>query len=59
MNELLFQDTSFLTMPLFVHWFGWWLFPKHDKSAIATKGVGILCVLFALEVIALWKLLPW
>lgn len=50
--------TSFLTMPLFVKWFEWWLFPKGNKTATA-KGVAILCVLFALEVAVLWKLLPW
>jgi antibiotic biosynthesis monooxygenase (ABM) superfamily enzyme len=49
--------TSFITMPLFVRWFGWWLFPKEDKTATA-KGVAILCVLFVIEVAALWKLLP-
>ncbi len=49
--------TSFLTMPLFVRWFGWWLFPK--ESSATAKGVGILVVLFALEVIVLWRLLPW
>lgn len=50
--------TSFLTMPLFVRWFGWWLFPKGNPTATA-RGVGILAALFALEVIAFWKLLPW
>lgn len=50
--------TSFITMPLFVRWFDWWLFPKEDPNATA-KGVGIICALFALEVLALWKLLPW
>ncbi len=58
-NSISVALTSFLTMPLFVNWFGWWLFPIGNKSAITTKGVGILCVLFALEVIVLWKLLPW
>jgi len=49
--------TSFITMPLFVRWFGWWLFPKNDPTA-TVKGVAILCVLFVLEVIVLWKLIP-
>lgn len=52
--------TSFLTMPWFVKWFGWWLFPKGPSAgALTAKGVGILCVLFALEVVLLWNLLPW
>lgn len=57
-NSISVALTSFATMPLFVKWFDWWLFPKEDKAATA-KGVGILCILFALEVIVLWKLLPW
>lgn len=51
--------TSFVTMPLFVRWFGWWLFPKSDVPATTQKGVFILLALFALEVGVLWKLLPW
>jgi antibiotic biosynthesis monooxygenase (ABM) superfamily enzyme len=57
-NAISVALTSFLTMPLFVRWFGWWLFPKGNPTATAL-GMGILAVLFALEVIALWKLLPW
>jgi hypothetical protein len=52
--------TSFLTMPWFVSSFGWWLFPKGpNASALTARGVWILCALFAVEVIVLWKLLPW
>lgn len=51
--------TSFITMPLCVKWFGWWLFPQKNTRSTTAKGVGILCVLFTLEVIILWKLLPW
>ncbi len=52
--------TSFLTMPWSVNWFGWWLFPKGPSAgALTAKGVGILCVLYALEVVLLWNLLPW
>jgi len=57
-NSISVALTSFITMPLFVRWFGWWLFPKEDKYATA-KGVGIICALFAIEVIVLWNLLPW
>lgn len=57
-NSISVALTSFVTMPLFVKWFDWWLFPRGVKGATA-RGVGILCVLFALEVIVLWKLLPW
>jgi len=55
-NFLSVALTSFLTMPLFVRVFGWWLFPKGDKNAQTIKGVVILCVLFAIEVVALWNL---
>lgn len=52
--------TSFITMPLFVRWFGWWLFIKENDSQFTTlKGCLLLIVLFALEIAALWKLLPW
>ena len=50
--------TSFITMPLFVRWFGWWLFMTKDSPAGTTaKGVGILIALFAAEIGVLWRLL--
>ncbi len=59
-NSISVALTSFLTMPLFVRWFGWWLFPKGPSaSAVTARGVFILCVLYAIEVAALWTLLPW
>ena len=52
--------TTFVTMPPFVRWFGWWLFPADASTPrVTAKGVGILAVLFALEVFALRHLLPW
>jgi len=52
--------TSFITMPLFVRWFGWWLFPRGSTASAATwKGSAILAALFCLEILALWRLLPW
>jgi antibiotic biosynthesis monooxygenase (ABM) superfamily enzyme len=59
-NAISVALTSFLTMPWCVRWFGWWLFlrdssPKHTTA----KGVLILAGLYAIEVGALWKLLPW
>lgn len=51
--------TSFATMPLFITWFSWWLFPKRNLPSINLKGCAILAVLFALEVAILWTLLPW
>jgi antibiotic biosynthesis monooxygenase (ABM) superfamily enzyme len=59
-NALSVALTSFITMPLFVRWFGWWLFPAEASTwRVTSKGVAILVVLFALEVAALWQLLPW
>lgn len=58
-NAISVALTSFLTMPLFVNWFSWWLFPRGNRSAVTTKGAVIICALFALEVIVLWQLLPW
>lgn len=51
--------TSFATMPVFIRLFGWWLFPKPDLASTNLKGCAILAVLFILEVILLWNLLPW
>lgn len=51
--------TSFATMPLFVRWFGWWLFPERDQPVISLKGCAILAALFAIEIAVLWTLLPW
>jgi antibiotic biosynthesis monooxygenase (ABM) superfamily enzyme len=59
-NAISVAITSFITMPLFVRWFGWWLFLEDESSTGATlKGVLILSALFALEVAAFWRLLPW
>ncbi len=59
-NSLSVAATSFITMPLFVRWFGWWLFPDDASTLrVTSKGIAILAVLFALEVAALWQLLPW
>jgi Uncharacterized protein conserved in bacteria len=59
-NALSVAATSFVTMPLFVRWFGWWLFPAEASTwRVTSKGVAVLVLLFALEVAALWRLLPW
>lgn len=58
-NAISVALTSFYTMPWFVNWFGWWLFPKGNYAAVTTKGVVILSGLFVMEIIALWWLLPW
>jgi uncharacterized protein len=59
-NSISVAITSFVAMPLFVRWFGWWLFLEDDGSKGTTlKGVLLLIVLFALEVTAFWRLLPW
>lgn len=42
--------TSFLTMPLFVRLFDWWLFPKHFPRRTTVIGLIVLVVLFAAEV---------
>ena len=59
-NALSVAATSFITMPLFVRWLSWWLFPPDASTfRITAKGVFILTVLFAAEIVALWWLLPW
>lgn len=49
--------TSFVTMPLFIRWFGWWLF-LDEKSPESTeiKGNLLLAAIFAAEVIFFWWL---
>jgi hypothetical protein len=55
-NSISVALTSFLTMPWCVRWFGWWLFPKGpDASALTARGAGIISLLYAAEVIVLWK----
>ncbi len=50
--------TSFLTMPLFVRWFGWWLFPGKNPSASRDSlGAVIFIALFLIEIAVLWRLL--
>jgi len=50
--------TSFITMPLFVRWFGWWLFvDKKSSKSREPMGLGLFIVLFAIEIAILWRLL--
>ena len=59
-NCLSVAATTFITMPLFIRWFGWWLFKdKAAPSWIEPTGSLLVAVLFAVEVGALWSLLPW
>ena len=52
--------TTFITMPLFIRWFGWWLFAdKKSPTWFEPAGLSLLVVLFAIEIGALWNLLPW
>jgi hypothetical protein len=50
--------TSFITMPLFVRWFGWWLFiDKQSPRSRGPLGLGLLIALYVIEIAALWRLL--
>ena len=49
--------TSFITMPLFVRWFGWWLFPEKKLKSREPMGLGLFIVLFAIEIAILWRIL--
>jgi uncharacterized protein len=52
--------TTFITMPLFIRWFGWWLFAdRQSPTWIGPTGLLFLVALFAVEIGALWNLLPW
>ena len=52
--------TTYLTMPLFIKIFPWWLFPKSEtsKCAINLAGTAVIVLLYAISVAALWHLLP-
>jgi antibiotic biosynthesis monooxygenase (ABM) superfamily enzyme len=50
--------TTFITMPLFVRWFGWWLFTdKKSSKSRGTLGLTLLIALFVIEIALLWRLL--
>ncbi len=50
--------TSFITMPLFVRSFGWWLFTGENSSkSRGPIGVALLIALFAIEIALLWRIL--
>jgi antibiotic biosynthesis monooxygenase (ABM) superfamily enzyme len=51
--------TTYLTMPLFIKTFGWWLFPKSEASKIAINlaGTAVIFLFYAILVAALWHLL--
>jgi hypothetical protein len=55
-NAISVAGTTFITMPLFVRAFGWWLLPDKSSSRWATPaGLGILVGLFAVEVVFFWR----
>ena len=58
-NTLSVALTTWLTMPLFIWSFGWWLFPKSGRSGpgVNVVGTAVIFLLFATEVAALWHLL--
>ena len=59
-NFISVAGTTFVTMPLFIRWFGWWLFTeKMAPDWVTPVGLGLLAALFAIEVGSLWNLLPW
>lgn len=50
--------TSFITMPIFVKLFYWWLFPKRNHRRTDLVGVAMLTLLFAVELIVFASLIP-
>ncbi|HXB73419.1 MAG TPA: antibiotic biosynthesis monooxygenase [Candidatus Acidoferrales bacterium] len=59
-NGISVAVTTFVTMPLTIRWFGWWLFTeKKTPGWVTPAGLGLLGAIFAIEVGALWDLLPW
>ena len=59
-NCISVAGTTFITMPLCIRWFGWWLFAdKKSPTWFEPAGFLLLVALFAIEIGALWNLLPW
>ena len=43
------RETTFVTMPLSIRWFGWWLFTeKMTPDWVTPVGLGLLAALFAI-----------
>jgi len=54
-NAISVAGTTFITMPLFVRSFGWWLFvDKNSPKRTTPAGLAILTALFAAEVAFFW-----
>jgi len=50
-NAISVAITSFITVPMCIKWFDWWLFPAKEKSEdITLKGMSVVAVLFAIEI---------
>jgi uncharacterized protein len=55
-NAISVAGTTFITMPLFVRAFGWWLFvDKNSPRQTTLAGLAILSALFAAEVAFFWR----
>jgi uncharacterized protein len=55
-NAISVAGTTFITMPLFVRAFGWWLFvDKNSPNRTTPVGLAILTALFAAEVAFFWR----
>lgn len=55
-NTLSVAGTTFITMPVFIRAFGWWLFLDKTSAKWATPaGLCILSALFAVEVALFWR----
>lgn len=58
-NVLSVALTTWMTMPLFIKAFGWWLFPPAGAPEARTNllGTAVILLLYALEIALLWRLL--
>jgi hypothetical protein len=59
-NCLTAAATTFILMPRFVRWFGWWLFVDPKKPAwLEPAGLFVVVGLYAIEIASVWHLLHW
>lgn len=57
-NVVSVSATAYITMPLFIRWMGWWLFPTAEQEPRASlAGTALVIALYAIEIAIFWNIL--